>query len=321
MRKANGSWGEMPMRHKSIQSIGLGSALLVALVLFAETAPAAAAPVYTVNELLPVDGDVAVQAMALNARGDVVGFSVNALGIASALKWQGGTTEVLYPATEGRDWRGAKAFDINDAGLAVGAGLVYEEHYPKPPSYVVGGAGPIVWRIDNTAFFPPKCNLDDDARKISNAGVLLTASGCVYSVDPADAAFLETRRAVGRLLYENGLVLNDAGNLGQALWGPLPDSPWDDRRFWAETKLSKCGSLTSEDAPWDDYICGLARTGYERSRTRNARGQYIANKDNRAFLYTPVSEPSSLATACLLLAILVVVRRSSSSTLVSWRRF
>jgi hypothetical protein len=288
---------------------------VAALILFAETAPATAAPVYTVEELLPVEADVAAQAMALNANGEVVGFSVNALGIPSALKWRGGTTEVLYPATEGtegREWSGAKAFDINDVGLAVGVGLVYVEHYPKPPPYVFGGAGPILWRIDNTAFFPPKCNQDDDARKISNAGVVLNDSGCVYSVDPADAAFLETRDAVGRRLYENGLVLNDAGNLGQALWGPLPDSPWDDRRFWAETDLSTCGSPASEDSPWDDYICELARTGYERSRTLNARGQYIVNKDNRAFLYTPVSEPPSLATACLLLAILVVARRGAS---------
>jgi hypothetical protein len=243
----------------------------------------------------------------LNAKGEVVGFSVNVLGIPSALKWRGDRMEVLFQATEGVNPIGAKAFDINDLGLTVGVVLGYEEHFPSPPPYSVGGTGPIVWGAGD--FRVPRCTLDDGAIKISNAGVVLNWADCVYSVDQADAAFLETGRAAGQRLFENGLVLDKEGTIGQALWGPLEDSYWD-RRFWARTDLSTCGIPASEDTPWDDYICELASKGYERSRTLNAKGQYIVNSGSRAYLYTPVSEPASLATAGLLLAILIVVRRT-----------
>lgn len=108
-------------------------------------------------------------------------------------------------------------------------------------------------------------------------------------------------------------MLNEQGTLGQALWGPLADSPWEDFRFWAETDLSTCGFPASETSPWDGYVCELANTGYERSRTVNADGQFIVNRDHRAYLYT-ISEPTSLATAFLLLAILIVLRRNTPPT-------
>ena len=286
------------MRRRSTRLSGLGRALIAALVLLTETAPSAAAPLFRVQELLPPSGDVSAEATALNARGEVVGFSLNALGIPSALKWQSGRTEVLYQATAGRNLRGAKAFDINDVGQAVGVVLGYEEH--PPPPYQVGGTDPIVWGAGD--FRVPTCTLDDGAIKISNAGVVLNWANRVYSVDPADAAFLEARQAVGLRLYENGLVLNEEGTLGQALWGPLADSPWNDRRFWAETDLSTCGLPVSAESPWDAYICELARTGYERSRTLNTGVSTSSTTDNRAFLYTPYpsrrhSPPLSVADA------------------------
>ena len=295
----------------------LGGTPIAAAMLAAVTVSVAAEPVYTVRELRPPNDDVSAEATALNARGEVVGFSFNRFGIATALKWSDGGREILHPDTAGGGilW-GAKAFDINDLGQAVGVVLGYVElNYPEPPYYYVGGTGPIVWGAGD--FSEPRCTLDDGAAKISNAGVVLNWTPCVYSIDPADAAQLEVGNAVGRRLYENGLVLNDSGSLGQALWGPQPDSPWDDRRFWAVTDLSTCGAPSGVDPeswvprPWDAYICELASTGYERSRTTNARGQYIVNEGNRAFLYTPISEPPSLAIAGLLLALLMAVRPSA----------
>jgi hypothetical protein len=303
------------MRRRSIRLLGLGSALIAALLLFTKIAPAAAEPLYAVRELRPPNGDVSAKATALNAWGEVVGFSISKFGVATALKWSDGRREVLDPQTTGGGvlW-GAKAFDINDLGQAVGAVLGYVElDFPEPPYYYVGGTGPIVWGAGDIDV--PHCTLDDGALKISNAGVVLNGANCVYSVDPADAAFLETRDAVGWRLFENGLVLNEEGTLGQALWGPLANSPWNERRFWAETDLSSCGLPAPAESPWDDYICELWRTGYERSRTLNARGQFLVNRDNRAYLYTPMPEPPSLAAACLLLAILVVVRQSNSPKL------
>jgi hypothetical protein len=306
------------MRSRSPGFAGLGGVLIAAAMLL--PVPVAAEPIYTVRELRPPKGDVSAQATALNALGEVVGFSSSKFGIATALKWSDGGREVLYPdASGGGILFGAKALDINDLGQAVGVVLGYVEFsFPEPPYYYVGGTGPIVWGAGD--FSEPRCTLDDGAAKISNAGVVLNWTPCVYTIDPADAARLEVGNAVGRRLYENGLVLNDAGTLGQALWGPLPDSPWDDTRFWAVTDLSTCGALPDVDPeswlprPWDTYICDLATTGYERSRTVNARGQYIVNNGNRAFLYTPytaISEPPSLAIVGLLLALLVVARSSA----------
>jgi hypothetical protein len=310
------------MRSRSLRCSNLGGALFAAVVLWAVTVPVAAAPLYTVRELPPLEGDVSVEARALNTRGEVIGFSLNELGLPSALKWWDGGSEVLYPAKMDDSevvW-GATAVDINDLGVAVGTAFGWLKS-SGPPYYGRGaeGTGPVVWGAGD--FREPKCTLDDGAAKISNAGVVLNWTPCVYTIDPADAARLEVGNAVGRRLYENGLVLNDAGTLGQALWGGKPeDESWD--RGWYETDLSTCGASTSEgsawEAPWDAYICELASTGYERSRTVNARGQYIVNEGNRAFLYTPVSEPPSpvseppsLAMVGLLLAILVAVRRSA----------
>ena len=194
-------------------------------------------------------------------------------------------------------------------GQAVGTEFGYQPN--EFGGVYVAGAGPIVWGAGDIR--APSCDGDDGARQISNASVVLNFRGCAYTIDSADAEFLSPSGSAWERLYENGLVLNGQGTFGQALWGggPTDEEPWD--RGWYVADLTTCGLPATESMPWDAYVCELANTGYERSRTVNADGQFIVNKDHRAYLYT-ISEPTSLATAFLLLAILIVLRRNTPLT-------
>ena len=71
------------MRSRSPGFAGLGGVLIAAVMLL--PVPVAAEPIYTVRELRPPKGDVSAEATALNALGEVVGFSSSKSGIATAL--------------------------------------------------------------------------------------------------------------------------------------------------------------------------------------------------------------------------------------------
>src|SRR5262245_11092053 len=105
---------------------------------------AIAAPIYRVQELFPLPGHVAVHANAINAAGQVVGFSRAADLFAEAVLWSGATVRNLRSPQDSR-FLGFAAADINDFGQIVGIA-----NFCEPPTGCGGlhefniGMGPVV---------------------------------------------------------------------------------------------------------------------------------------------------------------------------------
>src|SRR4051812_674655 len=68
---------------------------------------------YAISELSPFPGDVAAEPIAINASGQIVGFSVSSPGAYRAVMWQNGVISDLGIA--------GIAAGINDAGTIVGS--------------------------------------------------------------------------------------------------------------------------------------------------------------------------------------------------------
>ena len=108
-----------------VRSLWFTAALAFAL----GSLPALAGPIYLAEQLLPLSGDIFVQARAINAVGEVVGYSRSPEGRNSAVLWDDGDVIDLSPgATMGL---GYVANDINDVGQIVGAGYVCEPSCPE----------------------------------------------------------------------------------------------------------------------------------------------------------------------------------------------
>src|SRR5262247_999294 len=89
-----------------------------ALCLLAAKAASAA---YIVQELFPLAGDFKAHAFALNASGQVVGYSRDADGTNSAVFWQAGGPAVNLSPTASPTFSFIP-LDINDVGQVVGYG-------------------------------------------------------------------------------------------------------------------------------------------------------------------------------------------------------
>jgi hypothetical protein len=121
-------------------------------------------------------------------------------------------------------------------------------------------------------------------------------------------------------LYENGVAATPLGFLydpivnapdleifGERRWVIAPTCGDSAPAYLPNTSDPSTGNPVSDDIKQE--ICDLVATGSSRSRTQNARGQLIVNVGDRAFLYSPVPEPSAIALLGVGLAVLGFARR------------
>jgi probable HAF family extracellular repeat protein len=300
-----------------VRSLWFTAALAFAL----GSLPALAGPIYLAEQLLPLSGDIFVQARAINAVGQVVGYSRSPEGRNSAVLWDDGDVIDLSPgATMGL---GYVANDINDVGQIVGAGYVCE---PSCPEFVpiplsagsrVEGSGPEAWLTpDSTANVPilADCLLDDAEIMISNSGRTASVGG-VSGVTAGDDACISWPMG----LLEDGVAIIPEGYL----WEEPADAPIRPggipNGFPTWVVVPSC--VDASISPYSFYghvpldgrvrtdVCGLVASSYSRNRLENASGQFFINADGRAFLFTPMPEPGSLALVAIALCALVSTSR------------
>jgi probable HAF family extracellular repeat protein len=294
---------------------------------------AIAAPIYHVQELFPLPGHVEVHANALNAAGQVVGFSRSARGFTEAVLWSGATVQNLRtsPFLDA----GFAANDINDLGQIVGisvfcevlgfCGPIVERNigmgpvaFPFPIPF--GGSGATAWVAPGSSVgvpVVPHCSLDNFALHISNAGYTVGNGGGQPGgglVSPRGGPLNDPCDTGVTQLYENGPAVIPSG----FLYDPIVDlgNPFGPQRAWVVAPTctgDDPAHLLNSNVPVSDdvkaTICDLVASGFVRNRQENASGQIIANVGDRAFLYTPVSEPGNLALLGSALTCLAFARR------------
>lgn len=288
-----------------------------ALVLACVAIPAFAGPIYLAEELLPLPGDYFVQARAINAEGQVVGYSRSSEGRNSAVLWDAGAVIDLSPdATVGH---GDVANDISDFGQIVGTAYTCEPSCPQFPDAAslllhagIESFGPEAWLTpESTRALPllARCLTDDPEILISDSGRAESVGG-VAGAMVGDVAcgsrptgLLENGVSIipeGYLWEEPGNVpvLPDLGPAGIPIWVVVPSCDG------TSSPYSFYGHGTVVDSVRTD-VCNLVVSSYSRNRLQNASGQFFLNADGRAFLFSPISEPGSLALLMLALCALV----------------
>ena len=159
---------------------------------------AIAAPIYHVQELFPLPGHVEVHANAINAAGQVVGFSRSAGGFTEAVLWSGATVQNLRTCTFPNN--GFAAADINDFGQIVGIVLIATLFWSYcgpirefnigmgpvalPFQLVIAGSGATAWVAPGSPVGVPavaNCAVDSYALHVSNAGYTVGSGGGLAS--------------------------------------------------------------------------------------------------------------------------------------------
>ena len=262
---------------------------------------------YTIEELLPLPGFPIAHAYSVNDSGQVVGYSylpetylpgtniiVEPAQIAPMF-WYGGTATALAAPS------GETVFvanDINNSGQIVGQGHGCNLSCDQPDddtgfiSLLDGSGNWATVAPGSLASVPvngPQCFQDDFLTAISDTGYMTSLAGGISSPNMStDLCGLDVS-----VLYESGLTLTDIGYV----YDPFVDSV----RQWVV--VPSCsgdlagytffGSVGVSDQVAAS-ICGLVG-GEIHDKHMNALGQFIVNEGDRAFLYSPVPAPGTLA--------------------------
>jgi probable HAF family extracellular repeat protein len=311
---------------------------------------AIAAAVFHVQELFPLPGHVEVHANAINAAGQVVGFSLSAGGFTEAVLWSGATVQNLRTSPFLNN--GFAAADINDLGQIVGMGINCD---PVPGNPICGpirefniGMGPVALPIDFSTGFsatawvapgspvgvpvvPTNCAMGADgfALHVSNAGYTVGSGGGLLNGGLASPNLGALCGLNVTQLYENGVAvipslgflydpfvdffdpINNITRSGRA-WVVAPSCSGNE-----DAHLYPSGIPVSDDVK--ATICNLVASGFVRDRQQNASGQIISNVNGRALLFTPVPEPGNLALLASALTCLAFARRKKDASLDALR--
>lgn len=300
-----------------------------------------AGPLYTVEELLPLPGYTIAHANAINESGQVVGYSyapgpdpeAEAFGaLVSATFWD---QQGAWNIGAGGGTVAFNAIDINDVGQIVGIVRV-NDNFPQPDdSGAIGGqdlgsGGSGNWATLAPGSFAPMpitsqgCFVDNMLYAISSTGYMLGGFGSGSGPTSIHSPNLDTFLCGLDVLqlYESGLALTGYGYVfdplvdGSRQWVVVPTCAGEitghmisPGSFGVPSVISPL-EVSSQIAAG---ICDLAADAFTRDRHRNTSGQFIVNVGDRAFLFTAIPEPSTLALLGIGLAGLALGRRKRAA--------
>ena len=303
------------------------ASIALALALSLGSQATFADPLYTVVELLALPGQVKVHANAVNDSGQVVGYGLTpAPGAAFLIRpmfWDQGAAVALSGPN-------INALDINNSGQIVGISAVCDLcNVREGFGSITGQGGSGTWSTvapGSSAQMPVAERLffDGMLHAISDSGHMLSGNGFVdvpprglHSPNPGVSAL----NGLNILeFYESGVTLTSIGYL----FDPIVDFFYDDQgnpiaansHQWV--LVPSCTGdvtgyamspgafgVTSVPLPLQVStqvsagICDLAASSVLHNKLQNASGQFIVNVGDRAFLYTPASEPETLTLLCV----------------------